>query len=205
MAEANRVHLGPPPVLVQASKAVMGAIDFDPFTTPDLNRLVCAAKIYDRNEGDLETAVTMDWDIPGEKRVFAGCAHGAEWTRKLMNKTIREYRKGNVDQAILWVSNNETLTKCPWVWEFPVCIPFRRLRPTYWCDELETHRSVSPSAWSAVVYIPPADPKGFHTKLSRFHNSFFNIGAVVFNELSGQGDWETGYRVGMKKKYDYYA
>ena len=56
-----------------------------------------------------------------------------------------------------------------------------------------------------LVYIPPADPKGFHTKLSRFHNSFFNIGAVVFNELSGQGDWETGYRVGMKKKYDYYA
>ena len=56
-----------------------------------------------------------------------------------------------------------------------------------------------------MVYIPPADPKGFHTKLSRFHNSFFNIGAVVFNELSGQGDWETGYRVGMKKKYDYYA
>ena len=102
----------------------MGAIDFDPFTTPDLNRLVCAAKIYDRNEGDLETAIAMDWDIPGEKRVFAGCAHGAEWTRKLMNKTIREYRKGNVDQAILWVSNNETLTKCPWVWEFPVCIPF---------------------------------------------------------------------------------
>ena len=72
----------PLPVLVQASKAVMGAIDFDPFTTPDLNRLVCAAKIYDRNEGDLETAIAMDWDIPGEKRVFAGCAHGAEWTHE---------------------------------------------------------------------------------------------------------------------------
>ena len=73
------------------------------------------------------------------------------------------------------------------------------------CDMNVKVSTLSPSAWSAVVYIPPADPKGFHTKLSRFHNSFFNIGAVVFNELSGQGDWETGYRVGMKKKYDYYA
>ena len=46
MATNNRVHLGPPPVLVEASRSVMGAIDFDPFTTPDLNRLVCAAQIY---------------------------------------------------------------------------------------------------------------------------------------------------------------
>ena len=51
MAEANRVHLGPPPVLVQASKAVMGRL-ISTLHDPDLNGLVCAAKIC-RNEGDL--------------------------------------------------------------------------------------------------------------------------------------------------------
>ena len=89
------------------------------------------------------------------------------------------------------------------VWEFPVCIPFRRLP-----DLLVRRAGNAPICFTirlaAVVYIPPADPKGFHTKLSRFHNSFFNIGAVVFNDKRTRrlGDRLPGRH---EKKYDYYA
>ena len=140
----------------------------------------------------------------GEKRAFIAPAHGAQWTRRLANKALREYRKGRIDQALLWISHNESLTKLPWMWEYPVCIPFRRLRPCYYDDELETFRQVSPSSWSAVVYLPPTDPQMFHARVSRFHNTFFPTGPVIFNEMSGQNEWEKAYEVGMKKRYNYH-
>lgn len=203
MGVQHRVHLGPPSKLVDASKAVMGAIDFDPFSTKDLNRLVNAARIIDRDKHDLDSVLAMDWTLPGEKRAFVGAPHGAAWSRRLANKTLREYRKGNVEQAVLWIANNETITKIPWAWDFPVCFPFSRLKPTWYDDELEMFRSICPSSWSCVVYLPPVDPQGFHTKLSRFQNTFCTIGSVVFNEESGQRDWEKAYELGMKKKYNY--
>ena len=203
MALQHRIHLGPPVKLVNAAKAVMGAIDFDPFSTKDINRLVSAARIIDRDKNDLETVLSMDWELPGEKRALVGAPHGSAWTRRLANKTLREYRKGRVEQAVIWIANNESITKLPWVSDFPVCIPFSRLKPTWYDDELEIFRSIQPSSWSSLVYLPPIDPQGFHSKLSRFQNTFCTIGSVVFNEESGQRDWEKAYELGMKKKYNF--
>jgi len=203
MGLEHRVHLGPPPNLVEAAKAVMGAIDFDPFSTTDINRLVTAAHFIDREQHDLDTVVAQDWELPGEKRALIAPPHGAQWSRRLANKTLREYRKGSVEQAVIWVANNETLTKIPWAWDFPVCIPFARLRPCWYDDELETFRTICPSSWSAVVYLPPADPQRFHTQLSRFYNTFLTMGSVVFSEDSGHRDWEKAYELGMNKKYNY--
>lgn len=203
MALEHRLSLAPPPQLVDAAKAVMGAIDFDPWSTRDINKLVGAGRFLDRDTHELDTVLSMDWDLPGEKRAFIAPAHGAQWTRRLCNKALREYRRGAIDEAVLWLAHNESLTKLPWIWEFPVCIPFKRLRPCYWDDELETFRNISPSSWSALVYLPPPDPQSFHTKLSRFHNAFFPIGPVIFNEMSGQNEWEKAYEIGMRKKYNY--
>tara|TARA_B100000902_G_scaffold382919_1_gene421139 strand:+ start:409 stop:1026 length:618 start_codon:yes stop_codon:yes gene_type:complete len=204
MALENRIHLAPPMRVIDAAKAVMGAIDFDPWSSKDINKLVCSAKFIDREKHDLDSVLAQDWDVPGEQRVFVAPAHGAQWSRRLCNKTLREYRKGRITQAVLWLSHNESLTKLPWIWEFPVCIPFRRLRPCYFDDEVESFRPISPSAWTAVVYLPPTDPQEFHTKLSRFYNAFFSTGPVIFNEMSGENNWEKAYEVGMKKKYNYY-
>ena len=129
MAAEHRVHLAPPPRLVEAAKSVMGAIDFDPWSNKEINRLVNAAKIFDRDKLDLDTVLAKEWELPGEKGLSSLPAHGAQWTRRLANKALREYRKGRIDQALLWISHNESLTKLPWMWEYPVCIPFRRLRP----------------------------------------------------------------------------
>ena len=99
MAAEHRVHLAPPPRVVEAAKSVMGAIDFDPWSNKEINRLVNAAKIFDRDKLDLDTVLAKEWDLPGEKRAFIAPAHGAQWTRRLANKALREYRKGRIDQA----------------------------------------------------------------------------------------------------------
>jgi hypothetical protein len=210
MALKHRTELGPPKDLIASAKAVMGAIDFDPFSTKEINGLVQAAKFYDRGEGSsaefaLEDIIARPWDLPGEKRALVGPAHGAQWTRRLINKTFREYRKGNVDQAVIWIANSETLTKVPWIWNYPVCIPFKRLQPTWYDDELEMYKKICPSSWSCVIYLPPADANRFHSKLSLFHASFFTMGPIIMNEMSGHTDWEKAYELGMKKKYNFYT
>ncbi len=204
MTAEQRVHLAPPRRIVESAKAVMGAIDFDPWSTKDINKLVSSAKFIDREKHDLNSVLSQDWEVPGDKRVFVAPAHGAQWTRRLCNKTLREYRKGRINQAVLWLSHNESLTKLPWIWEFPVCIPFRRLRPCYYDDELETFRAISPSTWSAVLYMPPVNPQSFHSQVSRFYNAFYSTGPVILSETSGENSWEKAYEVGLKKKYNYY-
>lgn len=204
MSDETRLILAPPDDLVLNARAVMGAIDYDPFSTPDVNRLVGAAKIEDRNSIQLDDVIAADWVVPGEGRVLVNAPPKAADSRRLLNKTLREYRKGTVQQAVLWIPNNETLIRLPWLWDFPVCIPFRRLRPNWWDEELEVFRGVSLTDWSAVFYLPPAAPSTlFASKLARFHTAFSHMGRVVFNELSGEGDWEKTYRIAFKKPFDY--
>ena len=202
----DRCDLAPPTNIVLASRSVLGSIDLDPYSTKEINTLVQSAKIFDRNDGEdaLHKIISQDWIVPGEGRVFVGPPTGLAPSRKLFNKTLREYRKGSVQQAILWVGHNETMIKCPWLWDFPCCMPFKRLRPSWWDDELETFRSISPSDWSAIFYLPPSSPPSqFQTMVARFHTAFSHIGRIVFNELSGEGDWELSYKSVEKKPYNY--
>jgi|TARA_R100001163_G_C5064026_1_gene201482 hypothetical protein len=200
----NKCDLAPPAEVIQGARSVLGTIDLDPYSTPDINRAVIASRFYDRDLETLDSIVHKDWECSGEGRVFVGAPTGAALTRRLVNKTLTEYRTGRIDQAVLWLAHNEAIIRLPWLWDFPVCIPFRRLRPQWWDDELETFRGVSPSDWSAIVYLPPpANPSMFQSMLSRFHNVFGAMGRVVFNEYSGQGDWDEAYQALYKKPYDY--
>jgi hypothetical protein len=174
--------LAPPEDVVLGARAVMGSVDLDPYSTKDINRLVMAAKYYNRDKELLEDIVRKDWDARGEKRVLVAPPAGAGATRRLINKTLVEYRKGRINEAILWLAHNETIIKAPWLWDFPICIPFRRL----------------------IIYLPPPeDPMLFQTKLSRFHTVFTRLGRIVFNQFSGEGDWEDSYKVMFKRSYNY--
>lgn len=190
--------------VIAQTRAVLGRIDLDPYTTPVLNQLVLAARIYDRDTEAFDLVIAKEWEAPDDRRTFVGPPIGAAATRRLLNKTLREYRAGRVSEAILWIGHNESIIRCPWIWDFPVCLPFRRLRPCYYDDELEQFRTVSPSDWSAVVYLPPSDNAAlFHARLSRFHVAFSAIGRVVFNQHSGEGDWEEAYKAVMRHPYNY--
>jgi hypothetical protein len=204
MGQQHRTRLAPPKDFVLAARSVMGAIDFDAFSNPDINRLVQASRFHHRDEDDFELMLAEPWDLPGEKRVLVAPPMSLVTSRRLINKTLREYRAGRVNQAVFWLSHNETVIRAPWLWDFPACIPFRRLRPCWWDDELEVFRNVALSDWSAVFYLPPPDPVAeFQTRVARFHSVFSSLGRVVFNELSGEGDWEKSYEALLKKPYNY--
>lgn len=195
----------PKDVLLQA-KAVLGAIDLDPYTTPYNNRLATAARIYDLRLHSVDQIATDPWEVPGDGRVFLGVPTSTVTCRRLANKVLREYRAGRVKEAVVWLGNHESLIRLPWVWDFPVCLPFRRAKPRYWDEEAEVFRSICPSSWSFVFYMPPSDtPLAFHSKLSRFHVAFSSIGRVVFDQHSGEGDWCQSYKAAIKKPYDYHG
>ena len=112
MAIEHRVNLAPPPLLVDSAKAVMGAIDFDPWSTKDINKLVGAARFLDRDQHDLDTTLAMDWDLPGQKRAFIAPAHGAQWTRRLCNKALREYRKARLTKPFSGLRTTKASRNC---------------------------------------------------------------------------------------------
>lgn len=200
----NKCDLAPPKDVVLGAKSVLGAIDFDPYSTKDINRLVNAARFIDRDEVSLEQIIYQDWESPGDKRVFVGAPTGAALTRRLINKTLKEYRAGRIEHAVLWLAHNEAIIRAPWLWDFPICIPFTRLRPTWWDDELEVFRPVAPSDWSAIVYLPPPHPSNrFQTMISKFHTAFSPLGRIVFNEYSSETDWEISYKNMKKHPYNY--
>jgi len=200
----NKIDFGPPQEIILPARSVLGSIDLDPWSNPLINRLVMAARIYDRDSESIEDILARPWDVPGEQRVFVGPPTGAGATRRLLNKLLREYRSGRVKHAVAWIGHNESIIRMPWIWDFPICIPFRRLRPCYYDDELDTFRNISPSDWSAVVYLPPADDHyGFHSGMSKFHCSFSPLGRVIFNEHSGEDDWTKSYQILMKQPYNY--
>lgn len=199
-----RGHFAPPVNVIEAARAVMGAIDLDPFSTPLNNRLVTAARVYNCEHLHLDEICRRDWVCEGQQRLFLGAPTGAIASRRLLNKALREYRAGRIKQAVLWFAMNESMIRHPWIWDFPLCIPYRRLRASWFNDEFDRWQPVNAAAWSFVVYLPPASPNTeFLSKLSRFSVAFSPIGRIVFNEYSGEDDWMDSYRLSMKKPYDF--
>jgi len=202
--KVNRLDLAPPKDVVLNARMVLGAIDFDPYSTKDINRLVMAARFFDRDNEDFDDVIRKDWKPIGKRRAFAAPPVGAGATRRLLNKVLREYRKGIISEAVFWIAHNESITKAPWLWDFPICIPFTRLRGCWWDDEMEEFRRIQPADWSAVVYMPPSESSNeFHAKISRFHTAFSPMGRIIFNELSGENDWEKSYEALYKRPYNY--
>ena len=205
------VNLVAPKEVIDAAKSTMGAIDLDPYVTRDNNRQVQASRYFDRDQESVADIINRDWDAGESGRVFLAPVTTARDTRSLLNKLLREYRSGTVKEAVIWLNQNESLTRMPWLWSFPVCVPFKRLRPTWYDDELDEFRSVSTAFWSPVIYMPPvvAPVLGFDSgqlhaeRLSRFYSAFSLVGRIVYDSESGSDDWEKAYKAVTGRAFNY--
>lgn len=198
-----KTTLIPPAEAVHAAKAVMGAIDLDPWSSREANDHVLAARYYNKAD-TTERVLFYDWTPPNRGRLFLAATDGATNSRALLNHALLEYRAGRVQQALIWIEHNETITKAPWLWDFPVCMPFRRLRPRYYDEGLERLVAVAPSDWSLLLYMPPAkDVRHAADGISRFHNVCATIGRVIHDGDSGQTVWMEGYEAAMGKPYSH--
>lgn len=196
-------ELSPPQAVIEVARCTMGGVDLDPFSTPEVNHIVQAARFLDRDPS-IEIAAGRHWSPTGGRRVLLAVPSKVALGRALANKLLQEYRGGHIRQAIFWPGSNELLTACPWIWDFPICLPFRRLAACFWDDELEKTIRVPPSDWTPIVYLPPATPsEDFAPALARFHAAAGVYGRVVFDEWSGENRWQNAYEALMRKPYSY--
>jgi len=197
-------QLIPPAPVIEIARSSMGAIDLDLYSTAQVNHVVQAARYLDRDD-DVDICVGRHWSPGGGKRALLAVPNGLRRGRALANKLLAEYQGGHIAQAVLWIGANEILTSCPWIWDFPLCLPFKRLAPQFWDDELEQTVRILPADWSAVVYLPPAAPSGaFREGLARFHAAASPYGRVVLDEWSGESRWRESYLASLGKPYRFH-
>jgi hypothetical protein len=200
-AHSEYVASAPPEDFVTASRAAMGGIDLDPYSTKLNNSLISARTIFNLEQQSLDEILQREWGPVGQGRTMVFCPSGMDPNRKMLHKLLQEYRAGRVKQATILLTNSETATKCPWIWDFPVCMPFRRPRVRWWDDELKRFGAYTPPHWGFVVFFPPAEGEAFLEGLNSFHAAFSPLGRIVFNELSGDQTWQTHFRQLYRKDY----
>lgn len=179
-AKGLKLPLYPTPQLIDRARDVMGSIDFDPTSDPVQQVLVDATSVPSIEVNPLQEHWHGNvWVAP--KGAVRDC-------RIWLNKTISEYRNGHIKSFVFFSSASELLRAAPVVWDYPICIPFKRvkqLRATSTGFE-----SVCPSTWNLIIYGPPINQALTDIdKVSLFYNSFRDIGRVIYSEYAGDG-WQ---------------
>lgn len=171
-----KLPLYPTPQLIERARTVMGSIDFDPTSDPVQQVLVDSVAVPSIEINPLQE----HW-------------HGNCWvapkgavrnTRIWLNKTISEYRNGYINSFVFFTSASELIRATPVIWDYPVCIPFKRvkqLRATSTGFE-----SVSPSTWNVLIYGPPLEATiNDIDKITLFYDTFRDVGRIIYNEYAG--------------------
>ena len=173
-----KLPLYPTPQLIDRARTVMGSIDFDPTSDPVQQVLVNATSVPTIEINPLQEHWHGNvWVSP--KGAVRDC-------RVWLNKTINEYRGGYINSFIYFCSASELLRASPVLWDYPVCIPFKRVKQLRATPS--GFESVSPSTWNLLVYGPPVDQAlSDIDKITLFYNTFRDVGRVIYNEYAGDG------------------
>ena len=177
-AKGLKLPLYPTPQIIDRARTVMGSIDFDPTSDPVQQVLVDATSVPSIEVNPLQEHWHGNvWVAP--KGAVRDC-------RVWLNKTLSEYRNGYINSFVFFSSASELLRAAPVVWDYPICIPFKRvkqLRATSTGFE-----PVSPSTWNLIVYGPPISQALTDIdKVSLFYDSFRDLGRVIYSEYAGDG------------------
>ena len=166
----------PTPQLIERAREVMGSIDFDPTSDPVQQVLVSATSVPSIEVNPIKEHWHGNvWVSP--KGAVRDC-------RIWLNKTINEYRNGYINSFVFFCSASELLRASPIIWDYPVCIPFKRVKQLRATGN--GFEPVSPSTWNLLIYGPPVDQTLTDIdKVSLFHNTFRDVGRIIYNEYAG--------------------
>jgi len=175
-AQGLKLPLYPTPQVIERARTVMGSIDFDPTSDPVQQVLVDATSVPSIEVNPLQE----HW----HGNVFVSPKGAVKNTRIWLNKTINEYRNGYIKSFVFFTSASEILRASPVLWDYPICIPFRRVRQ--FRATKSGFEAVSPSTWNCIAYGPPLDVTLNNIdRIALFYNSFRDIGRVIYNEYAG--------------------
>ena len=181
LKQANlKLPLYPTPQIIERARTVMGSIDFDPTSDPVQQVLVDATSVPSIEVNPLN----VHWS----GNVFVSPKGALKNSRIWLNKTIEEYRNGHIKSFIFFTSASEILRGAPLMHDYPMCIPFKRVKQLR--ATKNGFESVAPSTWNVILYGPPLDSViSDIDKVTLFYNSFRDIGRVIFNEYAGDS-WQ---------------
>ena len=179
-AQGLKLPLYPTPSIIRRARTLMGSIDFDPTSDPVQQVLVEAASVPSIEHNPLQ--------ITWKGNVFVAPKGAVRNARLWFNKTIEQYRNDKIKSFIFFTSASELLRAEPTIWDYPLCIPFKRVKQLR--ATAKGFESVSPSTWNVIVYGPPTDQViSDIDKTTLFYNTFRDIGRVIFNEYAGD-NWQ---------------
>ena len=154
----------------------MGSIDFDPTSDPVQQVLVDATSVPSIESNPLQE----HW----HGNVWVAPKGAVRNTRLWLNKTINEYRNNYINSFVFFTSASEIIRATPVIWDYPICIPFRRVKQLRATNK--GFESVCPSTWNVLVYGPPLDATiSDIDKVTLFYNTFRDIGRIIYNEYAG--------------------
>ena len=182
-----KLPLYPTPQIIERARTVMGGIDFDPTSDPVQQVLVDATSVPSVEVNPLQE----HW----KGNVFVSAKGAVKDSRLWFNKTVSEYRNNYINSFVFFTSASELLRAAPNIFDYPFCIPFKRVKQLRATST--GFQPISPSSWNIIVYGPPLDNViSDIDKITLFYNTFRDIGRVCFNEYAGD-NW--------LKDYDYYV
>ena len=174
--EGLKLPLYPTPQLIDRARIVMGGIDYDPTSDPVQQALVEATAVPSIEVNPLQE----HW----YGNVWVSPKGAVRNSRIWFNKTVNEYRNGHINSFMFFTSASEILRAAPVVWDYPICIPFKRIKQLR--ATAKGFESVCPSTWNAVIYGPPTDVSiSSIDKVSLFYSTFRDIGRIIYNEFAG--------------------
>jgi DNA N-6-adenine-methyltransferase (Dam) len=128
-----------PSKYVEAAREVMGGIDLDPASCAEANMVVKASKFYTKHDNGLEQPWYGNvWLNPPFERMnashygvggggFLTSGGGKSKMSFFVNKLIREYQAGMIQQAVLLTMPK---TEAQWfrpLWDYPISFPDHRV------------------------------------------------------------------------------
>ena len=175
-ASGLKLPLYPTPQLIERARQVMGGIDFDPTSDPVQQVLVNATSVPSIEINPLQE----HW----HGNVWVAPKGAVRNSRIWLNKTINEYRNGYIKSFVYFTSASELLRAAPVVWDYPMCIPFKRVKQLRATSN--GFEPVCPSTWNFLIYGPPLDEAITDIdKVTLFYNTFRDVGRIIYNEFAG--------------------
>jgi len=158
----------------------MGRIDYDPTSDAVQQVLVDATSVPSLEANPLKD----HW----HGNVFVAPKGAVRTNRIWLNKTINEYRNHHINSFVFFTNASEILRAAPVIFDYPLCIPFKRVKQLKATSE--GFEPISPSMWNVVIYGPPIETTvSSIDRISLFYNTFRDIGRVCFNEYAGDS-WQ---------------
>ena len=154
----------------------MGSIDYDPTADAVQQVLVDATSVPGIETNPLQE----HW----HGNVWVSPKGAVRNTRLWLNKTINEYRNNYIKSFVFFTSASEIIRATPVIWDYPVCIPFRRVKQLRATPS--GFESVCPSTWNVLIYGPPLETTiSDIDKVTLFYNTFRDVGRIIYNEYAG--------------------